>query len=151
MHPPNIVPRNATHPSYSTGGVMKKIHVLFVVLFGISSLFASEPKNDSNAAVDWSKAEQNYIANLRSENTGVKVSAANFVRRYKLSGAVDELKVLLSKDNAENVKMSAALALVCVCGSDGRTSVEKALETEESEIVSEFYRSILHTAVVSER
>jgi hypothetical protein len=130
---------------------MKKSQLLFVVLFGLSTLYASEPKNDSNMTVDWSKAEQNYIANLRSENAGVKVSAANFVRRYRLSNAADELKVLLTKDNAENVRMSAALALVSVCGVDGRTSVEKALDTEESEIVLEFYRSILHTAVVTER
>ncbi|MFZ4620726.1 MAG: hypothetical protein ACOYNS_09215 [Bacteroidota bacterium] len=130
---------------------MKQIHMLFVVVFGVSSLFASGPTNDSNMTVDWSKAELNYKANLRSDNVGVKISAANFVRKYKLSGAVDELKELLSKDNADNVKMSAALALLSVGGEDGRTSVEKALENEENEIVSEFYRSVLHTAVISER
>ncbi len=130
---------------------MKKIHVLFVVVFGVSSLFASGPKNDSNMTVDWSKAEMNYKANLRSDNAGVKISAANFIRKYKLSGAVDELKELLSNDNADNVKMSAALALLSVGGEEGRASVEKALKSEENEIVGEFYRSVLHTTVVSER
>lgn len=130
---------------------MKKFHVMYVVLFGVSSLFASTPKNDTNSAVDWSKAELNYKANLRSENVGVKISAANFVRKYKLIGAVDELKELLSKDNADNVKMSAALALLSIGGNEGRVTVEKALEIEENEIVSEFYRSVLHTSVISER
>ncbi len=106
---------------------MKKSQLLFVVLFGLSTLYASEPKNDSNMTVDWSKAEQNYIANLRSENAGVKVSAANFVRRYRLSNAAEELKVLLTKDNAENVRMSAALALVSVC----RDSLLKVLRDQD--------------------
>lgn len=130
---------------------MKKYQLLFVVLFGATSVFASGPENDSNMTVDWAKAEQSYIANLRSDNTGVKVSAANFIRKYKLTGAADELKSLLTKENADNVKMSAALALVTVCGIDGRTCVEKALEQEESEIVVEFYRSILHTSEITER
>ena len=99
---------------------MKKFHVLFAVLFGVSSLFASTPKSDTNSAVDWIKAELNYKANLRSENVGVKISAANFVRKYKLIGAVNELKDLLFKDNADNVKMSAALALLSVGGNEGR-------------------------------
>lgn len=126
---------------------MKKLFVLFVVFLGVSFLFASTPKTNSLDTVDWTKAEQNYKANLQSENNGVKSSAANHIRKYKLSGAVEELKALLGKDNVESVKMSAALALINVGGSEGRTAVETALETEENEIVTEFYRSILHSPV----
>jgi len=129
---------------------MKKLSVLFVVFLGVSFLFASTPKDRSNDSVDWVKAEQNYMANLKSDNNGVKTSAVHYIRKYKMTGAVDELKKLLANDNAENVKMSAALALLNIGGTDGRTAVEEALETEESEIVAEFYRSMLHTTLASE-
>lgn len=129
---------------------MKKLHVLFVVLLGVSFLFASTPKDNSHDTVDWAKAELNYKANLKSSNNGVITSAVRYVQKYKLTGAVSELKTLLSVENAENVKMTAALALVRVGGEDGRTAVETALETEENEVVSDFYRSILHTSISAE-
>lgn len=130
---------------------MKKLHVLSVVLLGVSFLFATTPKNPTNDSVDWTKAEKNYKANLKSDNNGVKTSAVSYIRKYKLTGAVEELKELLTNENAENVKMSAALALISVGGAEGRTAVEEALEKEESEIVVEFYRSVLHTTVASEK
>ncbi len=125
---------------------MKKIHVLCVVLLGISVVFASTPKNE-NDSIDWTKAEQNYKVSLKSDNEGVKASAATYVRKYKLTGAVEELKELLAEDNTEKVKMSAALALVNVGGEEGRKAVEGALEKEENEIVAEFYRSILNNSL----
>ena len=130
---------------------MKKLQVLFVVLLGVSYLSASTTKHNSTDSVDWTKAEKNYKANLKSENNGVITSAAGYIRKYKLSGATEELKSLLTKENAENVKMSAALALISVGGADGRTAVENALEKEESDIVVVFYRSILHMSVASEQ
>jgi hypothetical protein len=39
--------------------------------------------------------------------------------------------------------MSAALALIKVGGVEGRSAVEEALKNEESELVAEFYKSIL--------
>ncbi|MCK9409471.1 MAG: hypothetical protein WCX28_05910 [Bacteriovoracaceae bacterium] len=129
---------------------MKKLSVLFVVFFGVSYLFASTPKIDTNESVNWTKAEQNYKANLKSDNNGVITSAANYIRKYKLSGAVEELKPLLKKNNADNVKMSGALALLTIGGAEGRTAVETALETEENELVVEFYRSILHTTLATQ-
>ncbi|MEI7906569.1 MAG: hypothetical protein WCI84_04360, partial [Bacteroidota bacterium] len=78
-------------------------------------------------------------------------SAAGFIRKYKLTGAVEELKTLLTKDNADNVKMAAALSLVSIGGTEGRTAVENAMKKEETEIVTEFYRSILHTSETTEQ
>ena len=68
--------------------------------------------------------------------------AASHIRAYKLQGAVNELKSLLTT-SSENVRMSAAYALVVVGGDEGREAVEKAIPNEENEIVSTFYRSIL--------
>ncbi|MFA6469059.1 MAG: HEAT repeat domain-containing protein [Bacteroidota bacterium] len=130
---------------------MKKLYVLFVVLLGVSFLSASAPNNDTRESVNWSKAEENYKANLKSDNSGVVTSAANYIRKYNLTGAVDELKSLLTEDNVENVKMSAALALVTVGGTEGRTAVENALESEENEVIKEFYRSILNSLTTAQQ
>ena len=123
---------------------MKKLNVLFVVLLGVSFLSASTPKNKSTDSIDWTKAEERYRTNLQSDNNGVKTSAVNYIRKYKLAGAVDELEALLSNEHSDEVKMSAALALIKIGGNEGRNAVEKALEHEESEIVVEFYRSVLY-------
>jgi hypothetical protein len=129
---------------------MKSLFVLFAVFLGVSVLSASTPKNASLGSVDWSKAEQQYATNLRSDNAGVVTSAVNYIRKYKLTGAAEELKALLGKDNAENVKMSAALTLVSVCGIEGREAVKSALENEENELIAEFYRSILQSPVAAQ-
>lgn len=126
---------------------MKKLFVLFVVFLGVSFVYASTPK--TNESIDWTKAEQSYKANLRSQNNGVVTSAAGYIRKYKLTGAVEELKALLAADKAENVKMSAALTLLIVGGPEGRNAVETALETEENELVSEFYRSVLQSTMAA--
>ncbi len=77
-------------------------------------------------------------------------STANHIRRYKLTGAADELIELLSAEQADNVKISAAWALVSVCGEEGREAVEEAAKTEENEMLVTFYRSILNTPVTAE-
>lgn len=129
---------------------MKTMSVLFVVCFGVSSVLASTPKGSAEG-VNWAKAEKNYIANLHSENTGVVTSTANHIRRYKLTGAADELIELLSADRTDNVKIAAAWALVSVCGEEGREAVEEAANTEENEMLVTFYRTILASPVTAER
>lgn len=122
----------------------------FAVLALLAVSFAAAEMPEGNATVNWNKAEENYIAALKSTNTGVQASAASHIRRYNLTGAVDELKELLSKNSAENVKMSAALALVKIGGEEGRTAVEEAMETEENELIIEFYRTILHSEITAQ-
>jgi single-stranded DNA-specific DHH superfamily exonuclease len=129
---------------------MKKLFMLFALFLGVSFLSASSPKSNSAGSVDWNKAENNYIANLRSDNAGVITSAAGYIRKYNMTGAAEELKRLLSKENADNVKMAAALTLLAVGGEEGRKAVEAAVEKEESEVVVEFYRSVLHTTASEE-
>ena len=122
---------------------MKYARFAIVALCVVSFAFASNPKKEQKGAtVDWNKAEENYIAALKSDNPGVQASAASHIREYKLQGAVNELKSLLTT-NSENVRMSAAYALVVVGGEEGRAAVEEAIPNEENEIVSTFYRSIL--------
>ena len=122
---------------------MKYARFAIAALCLVSFAFASNPnKGVENGPVDWNKAEENYIAALKSDNPGVQASAASHIREYKLQGAVDDLKPLLSTTH-ESVRMSAAYALVVVGGEEGREAVEEALPKEENEIVSAFYKSIL--------
>lgn len=127
---------------------MKTTRVVLAILLGITFGFSAIPEKD-NTSFNWSKAELNYKECLKSNNNGVRVCAAIFIRKYNLTGAVEELKSLLAQENAENVKMSGALALLATGGSEGKIAVENALVTEENEIVAEFYRSILNKQVIA--
>ncbi len=129
---------------------MKTMRVLLAVLIGVTFGFASAPENPTAKNVDWTKAEQNYKEALKSNNNGVKVSAANYIRKYKLAGTLEELKLLLAKENIESVKMAGALALVSVGSNEGKMAVQNALATEENEIVAEFYKTILNNQVVAQ-
>jgi len=123
---------------------------LAVLTLFIISLTAAGAPQGTNAPVDWKKAEKNYIAALKSGNTGVQASAAYHIGKYNLAGAVAELKLLLERNNADNVKMSAALTLLKVGGNEGRTAVEAALKTEENELIAEFYRTILNSTITAQ-
>ncbi|MEW6062313.1 MAG: HEAT repeat domain-containing protein, partial [Bacteroidota bacterium] len=124
---------------------MKYAHFVVIALLAVSFAVAGMP--EGNTTVNWEKAEQNYIVALQSTNSGVRASAALQIRKYHLTGTVDELTELLTEEKAENVKMSVALALISVGGQQGRNAVEQALKTEESELVAEFYRTILTAPV----
>lgn len=128
---------------------MKYARYAFVALLAVSFAVAGTPAGTGNA-VDWAKAEKNYIASLKSDNAGVQASAASYIRKYNLCNTLPELKEVLQNSNSEKVKMSVALALVSVCGIDGRTAVEEALQKEESEVLAIFYRSILQGGTTSQ-
>lgn len=128
---------------------MKYAHFVVIALLAVSFAVAGMP--EGNTTVNWEKAEQNYIVALQSTNSGVRASAALQIRKYHLTGTVDELTELLTEEKAENVKMSVALALISVGGQQGRNAVEQALKTEESELVAEFYRTILTAPVTAQK
>lgn len=128
---------------------MKYARVAVLALLAVSFAAAGLPK--SNGTVNWDKAEKNYVVALNSDNAGVQASAASLIRKYNLTGAVEELKKVLKKNNADNVKMSAALALIKIGGEEGRKAVEEALEKEESEFIAEFYRTILNSTVTAQK
>lgn len=122
--------------------------VVATALFAIAVGFAGTPEK-TDSTIDWKKAEQNYVAALQSNNAGAQSSAAFHIQKYNLTGATEELKALLSKENSDNVKMSAALALVKVGGEEGKAAVKEALQTEENELVAEFYRTILSAEITA--
>lgn len=128
---------------------MKYARFALAALLAVS-FAAAGTSGGTDESIDWTKAEQNYIAALKTNNAGVQASAATQIRKYNLTGAVEDLKQLLCKDCQENVKMSVALTLVKIGGTEGREAVEKALQKEENELVAEFYRTILNNPMTAQ-
>ena len=112
-----------------------------VIVF--ASAAASEPGVSRYSDVDWKKAEANYVAALKSDNTGVKQSSASYIAEYKLKGAVDPLIQILKFDKVESARMSAALALVTLNDARGRAAVEEACLYDGSDKVVKFCESLL--------
>ena len=123
---------------------MKYARFALSALLAVSLCAAATP-DDGIVASKWDNAKQTYIAQLSSENSGVKASAANFIRKYNIVEAVDELKKILVCDNCETVKLSATLALVQIAGEDGENAIRKALILEENEMIAAFYNVLLHS------
>jgi hypothetical protein len=123
---------------------MKYARYALIALLAVSFGVAATPM-EGMSAVKWETAKANYIAQLSHDNPGVKASAAGFIRKYNIVEAVDALKEALKCDNCEAVKFSAALALVSVAGDEGMEFIKKASQTEQNQLVIDFYQIILQS------
>ncbi|MFA6541914.1 MAG: HEAT repeat domain-containing protein [Bacteroidota bacterium] len=118
--------------------------IVMTILIAASSVsMAAVPKGSQSTQVDWQKAEQNYIAGLQSGNTGVRHSAATFIAEYQLTGAESNLISLLQKDKVEQVRMTAAAALIRIGNDEGRKAVEDAVVYDGSEKVAKFCEELI--------
>ncbi|MGA9406029.1 MAG: hypothetical protein WBW71_02740 [Bacteroidota bacterium] len=111
-----------------------------------TSAVASQPSVSRYGDVDWKKAELNYVAALKSDNIGVKESAASYIAEYQLKGAVEPLIQILKFDKVESARMSAALALVTLNDARGRAAVEEATLYDGSDKVVKFCESLLNAS-----
>jgi hypothetical protein len=119
------------------------IVVVAATVIAFSSAFASQPMVSKYGDVDWKKAETNYIAALKSENLGIRQSAASYVAEYQLKGAIEPLIQVLKTDKVESARMSAALSLIILDGVQARAAVEEAALYDGSEKVVKFCESLL--------
>jgi HEAT repeat protein len=120
--------------------------VVVSTVIAFTSAVASQPMLSKSPAVDWKKAEANFIVALACDNLGVRQSAANYVAIYRLTSAVEPLIQLLKTDKVESMRMAAALALVSLGGSPARVAVEEAALYDGSEKVSKFCESLLEAS-----
>ncbi len=125
-----------------------KIYTIFLLaVFAVSAVFAKSPALRVDVSrVDWNKAEQNYIAGLLSENAGLRQSAAGFLGEYKLKGAIQPLISVLQSDKLEQIRMSAALALITIGTAEARQAVMDASIYDGSEKVAKFCESLLNAS-----
>jgi HEAT repeats len=118
----------------------KSVAIAAMVVVISSALFC---ETNASTSVNWRIAEKNYIADLSSNNTGIRLSAANHIGEYKLDGAVGPLMAMLKTDTHEQVRMAAALALIRLNDERGRKAVEEASLYDGSDKVAQFCRSLL--------
>ncbi len=119
------------------------IVVVAATVIAFSSAFATQPMVSKYGDVDWKKAETNYIAALKSENLGIRQSAASYVAEYQLKGAIEPLIQVLKTDKVESARMSAALSLIILDGVQARAAVEEAALYDGSDKVVKFCESLL--------
>lgn len=121
----------------------QSIIALLILTFAVSAS-ATTPRTAS--AVDWTKAEKNYLVALGSDNIGLRKSAASFLAEYRLTGAVQPLIEMLRNDKVEQMRMAAALALVQLGNKDGMDAVKEASVYDGSEKVARFCQQLLDSS-----
>lgn len=94
---------------------------LFFTAFTTSLLAGSNSANRD-------AIENNYIEGIKSDNQGLKVSAAYFLGEMKSSKAVIPLMRILREDNCDGARLAAALALVKIGDARGIYIVKKAVD-----------------------
>jgi HEAT repeat protein len=109
------------------------------------SALATTPRT-TTTAVNWSKAEKNYLVALSSENIGLRQSATNYLAEYRLTGAVQPLIEVLRNDKVEQLRMAAAVALVQLGNKDGIDAVKEASVYDGSEKVAKFCEQLIYSA-----
>ncbi|MFH1196901.1 MAG: hypothetical protein V1720_14470 [bacterium] len=93
---------------------MKKVRyflapILLIIVLASSSYAGGEAKNTASMP---EMIEQNLIAGLKSDNTGLQVSCAYFLGDLKSQRAIIPLMHLLRDGDCEGVRLIAALSLM---------------------------------------
>jgi hypothetical protein len=123
--------------------------VILVALASIvmmNAAYADTPTKAASSTIDWKKAERNYIEALKSDNIGVRQSAANLIASYHLVNASKYLITMLKTDKQESTRMTAALALVMLGEPIGIEAVQDASLYDGSEKVAKFCDGLLDAA-----
>jgi hypothetical protein len=116
---------------------------VIAILTAASAFGAGRTQNYYAGMNTQQMAEKNYVQALQSGNDGAKISAAGFLADYQMTGAVPALIQVLKFDKAENVRISAALALVMLDEQSGRAAVEESSLYDGSDRVAQFCEALL--------
>jgi hypothetical protein len=115
---------------------MKNLRLLLIVLFSIVLVSSVTSGASSNNKVRVSERTiENLMEGLRSDNMGLKISAAYYLGEYECSGAVIELLRVLKSDKREEARIAAALALYKLNDARGLFAVKQAIRFDKSERV----------------
>jgi HEAT repeat protein len=120
--------------------------IALISLMPVSTAFAAAPSKAVSSTIDWKKAERNYVEALKSENCGVRQSAANMIANYGLVNASKQLITVLKNDKEESARMTAAFALVMLGDTVGIEAVQDASLYDGSEKVAKFCDGLLDAA-----
>jgi hypothetical protein len=125
----------------------RTLRSFFIAVIAISTAAAAFAADRSQGpyanAKKWENAEKNYINALKIGNDGAKISAAGYLADYRLTGAVPVLIDVLKSDKVENVRISAALALIMLDDKEGRAAIGEAALYDGSDRVAQFCEALL--------
>ncbi len=126
---------------------MKKQVVILAVsllLLSIVSAFAQEDRIIGATPLT-KESTDNYLTDLKSDNLGVRVSAAYFVGEYKIESAIIPLMKMLNSEKTEEARIIAALSLIKIGTGKAVYAVKQAATMDNSERVRnlciKFYNS----------
>jgi HEAT repeat protein len=90
------------------------------------------------------KAVANLVMALMSDNEGLRNSAINLVREYKLEEVVDALINVLNKDESESSKVMAAVTLYQIGNPRGTNAIFKSELWNENEFMKKINTNLLN-------
>jgi HEAT repeats len=131
------------------------IRTLFCVLTAFATAiavstpaFANDPFENAHKTkpgkwINWKNVEYNYVKDLKSDNIGVRISAANNIGEYHLEGAMGPLTDMLNSDKNEVARLAAALALARLGEPEAFEALEFAAKGNGNMDVAQFCRSLI--------
>jgi HEAT repeat protein len=108
---------------------MKKLSAVLLVLLFAGTLVAGVNTNDER------KVEDNLLVGLKSDNLGLKTSAAYFLGEYGTSRSVNALLSVLKNGETEEERISAAVALSKIDTEQAKFAVKQRAKFDDSERV----------------
>ena len=128
---------------------MKSGAILLLLLFFVFVSYgaAAEPVKEKRT-INRDLAIQNLLIGLDSDNTGLTSSSAFYLGELSSTEAVIPLMKMLRNSEREELRISAALALLKIGDARGIYAIKRAIVFDESKRVSDmcekFYNSYLY-------
>jgi HEAT repeat protein len=117
---------------------MKRVAMFLVVLLAAGTMVAAGADKYAGLTEDqYNAAVQNLLIGLKSDNHGLKTSAAFMLGELKASEAVIPLMALLRSEESECCRIVAALALCRIGDARGAYAVKQAVKFDESTDVAQ--------------
>jgi len=128
--------------------------LLLLLCFVFTSLsIAAEPVKEKRT-INQDLAIQNLLIGLDSENAGLTSSSAYYLGELSSTEAVIPLMKMLRNSEREELRISAALALLKIGDERGIYAIKRAIVFDESKRVSDmcekFYNAYLYDIYSSE-
>ncbi len=127
------------------GYKMKKyifVMVIFFVFVAVGISKAQEKSYNSNTKIG-KIAKANLVMALMSDNTGLRNSAIEFVRKYNLDEVIDALKDVLENDESNSAKVMAAVTLYQIGSAKSKNAIFNSKLWNEREFIKKFNTALL--------
>ena len=134
---------------------MKSSATLILLLFFVFAAFsiAAEPVKEKRT-INRDLAIQNLLIGLDSDNAGLTTSSAYYLGELSSTEAVIPLMKMLRNSEQEELRISAALALLKIGDARGIYAIKRAIVFDESKRVNDmcekFYNAYLYDKYSSE-